>query len=302
MEQTNNIPRAFLLRRLHSFTGFFFMLYLIEHLFVNSQLALIAEGTAFIDSVKAIHALPYLNFIEIVLLGVPIATHAILGIRYLLQARPNSYASDGSLPALPEYARNQAYTWQRITSWILLLAVFGHVVHMRFIEYPASARRGPINPETALSYMVRVDADPHLPSLAKQLGVQLYSQQDIEAYKASIQAAPSAQHTQWLAALEKKPIQAHQFTAVAPNFGTATLLMLRETFKMPLMVALYTIFVLSACFHAFNGLSTFLITWGITITSKAQKNGAYVCSFLMGLIAFLGLSTIFGSYWINLKG
>ena len=88
---------------------------------------------------------------------------------------------------------------------------------------------------------------------------------------------------------------------VANSFGLAELLIVRETFKMPIMLALYTIFVLSACFHAFNGLWTFMISWGVTLTALSQVIMRRIAYALMAIVAFLGLAAIWGTYWINLK-
>jgi len=79
------------------------------------------------------------------------------------------------------------------------------------------------------------------------------------------------------------------------------LLVVRETFKWPLMMVLYTIFVLSACFHAFNGLWTSLITWGVSLTERSQKMMRGLANTLMIVVAFLGLAAIWGTYWVNLR-
>src|SRR5579872_5440533 len=141
---TATLPSAFIWRRLHSLTGLWFVLFLIEHLLTNSQAALWVgdNGQGFVRMVNMLHNLPYLHEIEIFLLGVPILVHMVWGVKYLFTSKMNSMRSDGSKPALPEYARNHAYTWQRITSWILLFAVFGHVVKFRFLEYPSSVLEG----------------------------------------------------------------------------------------------------------------------------------------------------------------
>ena len=255
--------------------------------------------------------------IEIVLLGIPILIHAGWGIAYLRTGKFNSFPSDGSTPSLPEYPRNQAYSWQRITSWILVVALAGHIIHMRFIEYPASAKV-----DGQKYYMVRLDKDDGLVTLSQRLNVKLYDAQKIEKIKrtpnvfdeakkpastendhqlALLEAQKQQQQQAFFAALEKRQLTHGQVIAVAPDFGTAELLMVRETFKMPVMIVLYTIFVLSACYHGFNGLWTFMITWGITLTQQSQRLMWHFSTFLMLLIAFLGLSAIWATYWINLK-
>jgi len=304
------IPSAFIKRRIHSITGLFLVLYLIEHLFVNSQAALLVgeNGKGFVDAVNSIHNLPYLPVIEMVLLGIPILAHAWWGVQYLFTAEPNSYGYTGTKPYLPQYYRNHAYTWQRITSWILVFGILAHVIHMRFIEYPASAQVG-----STKNYMVRLNNDSGLETLGARLGFELYDKKQIESkkgeiinqrsYKESpvIKAQREKQEKEWLVALERRPLRAGEVMAVTDNFGTAELLMVRETFKMPLMLALYTIFVLSACFHAFNGLWTFMISWGVTLTSASQRMMLRIAYSIMALISFLGLAAIWGTYWINLK-
>ncbi len=262
-----SIPKAFIWRRLHSLTGLFFSLYLFEHLLVNSQAALWIgdDGSGFVRAVNSIQELPYLHFIEIFLLGVPILIHMAWGIHYLQSSAPNSWASDGTKPSLPEYPRNRAYTWQRITSWLLLVGVIAHVIQMRIVEYPVKAGEK--------SYMVRLNYDKGLETLAPRLNFKL---------------------------LDAGPLKPGQKIAVAPNFGTAELLMVRETFKWPLMLALYTVFVLSACFHGFNGFWSFMIRWGVTLNVSSQRLMRIFSTALMALVAFWGLAAIWGTYWINL--
>ena len=167
---TTAIPKAFIWRRLHSLMGLWLVLFLIEHLFTNSQAALWVgdNGKGFVDMVNAIHNLPYLEVIEVTLLGVPFLIHMIWGVKYLLTAKSNSGRSDGSTPSL-RLGRNRAYTWQRITSWILLIGVIGHVAKFRFIDYPTKAQTG-----DQTYYLIQVSKDEGLSTLAGRLDVRLY--------------------------------------------------------------------------------------------------------------------------------
>src|SRR4026207_984938 len=115
IDSNKKLPSAFIWRRLHSLMGLWLVLFLMEHLFVNSQAALLLgeNGKGFVRAVNAIHNLPYLQAIEVTLLGVPILIHLIWGIKYLLTSKSNSGKTDGSSPSLSKYARNHAYTWQR---------------------------------------------------------------------------------------------------------------------------------------------------------------------------------------------
>ncbi|MCM3629239.1 succinate dehydrogenase cytochrome b558 subunit [Paenibacillus glycanilyticus] len=65
----------------------------------------------------------------------------------------------------------------------------------------------------------------------------------------------------------------------------------------PALFILYLIGILAAVFHFSNGLWAFLISWGITVSPKAQKVSANVCMvifvlvaalFILSLVAFTG--------------
>jgi succinate dehydrogenase / fumarate reductase, cytochrome b subunit len=330
----NTIPSAFVWRRLQSLMGFWFVLFLVEHLLTNSQAALWLgdNGKGFVAMVDFLHNLPYLQVIEIVLIGVPILIHGAWGVKYLLTSKFNSLPSNGSAPSLTKYGRNHAYTWQRITSWILLIGIVLHVAKFRFLEYPQSVGEGGMT-----TYFVRVSVDNGLYTVADRLGVTLYDSHAIEKEKermqqrmpemALVEAAgmmkmnsdnneevydsqkavilTAAQKFQeklkWVQALESKPLRPDEVLAVSKDFGTATLMAVRDTFKDPLYVGLYTIFVLAACFHAFNGCWTFLITWGIVLKYAAQKATVHICTAIMLILMFLGLMAVWGTYWLNLK-
>lgn len=272
------LPQAFVWRRIHSLTGLGLVIFLAFHLYVNSlaTLAPADASRAFINSVNSLESTPFLLIVELLLLGVPFALHMVLGIKYLLTARLNSFGSDGSTPALPEYPRNRAYSWQRITSWLLLVGIVVHVVHMRFIERPQHTADG--KPGSREQFVVSVAADPELYSLAEQLGVTVEP--------AAAAAAAGAGEKQ-------------QALAYADDFGTAELLMVRNAFKSPWILLLYTALVLSATFHAFNGLWTFMISWGVVILPRPQTIMRTICYTVMCAITFLGLAAIWGSFWLG---
>jgi len=276
------LPRAFIGRRLHSLTGIWLVLFIIQHLFTNSQAALWIgdDGASFIKSVNDIHDLPFLPLIEIAVLAFPILIHMIWGIEYLRRAKYNSFGYTGHTPYLPDYPRNRAYTWQRVTAWLLIVGIIAHVVHMRFIDYPEKSHL------VEKGYMVRITDDEGLAGLAERLNVKLYNADELRRQ-------PN---------FSKRPLKPGEVFAVADNFGTAELLVVRDTFKVPYMLVLYTLFVLIASFHAFNGFWTFLITWGVTLTQRSQRLLQKVSVALMIIFGCLGLSAVWLTYWVNLKG
>lgn len=257
---------SFIWRRVHSLMGLWLVLYLFEHLIVNSQatLWLGEDGIGFVRLVNSLESLPYLQVIEVVLIGIPLLIHGYWGVKRALSAKNNVGSTDGSAPSLP-WSRNRAFQWQRLTSWILLFGILAHVVQMRFVQMPRE-----IHTENGVRYQVSLQADPGLASVAERVGVRLSGE------------------------------GAHVM-AIAETPGKAMLLMVRETFKSPLLCILYTIFVLAAAFHAFQGFWTSMITWGVLLSYRSQRAMLPVCWVGVALLAFLGLAAIWGSYWINLR-
>lgn len=332
------IPKAFIWRRIHSLMGLWLVLFLTEHLLTNSQAALWLgdNGEGFVNMVNTIHNLPYLEVIELTLLGVPILIHGIWGIKYLFTSKSNSRRTNGSSPSIPS-PRNHAYTWQRITSWILLFGIIGHVSKFRFLDYPEK-----VHLACEDVYLIKIDMDNGLYTLADRLNFKLYDSALIESKESELNESQSekdliqeahelrkekidrwtgpvdqdynnktamiltrAQKDQSNAtlvhALERQKLSSGEVVALTHEFGTASLLAVRNTFKNPIYIALYTIFVLAACFHASNGFWTFLLTWGWILKMTAQKAWASVSVVLMIILIFLGLAAIWGTYWINLR-
>jgi len=259
------LPKPYIWRRLHSLLGFGLVIYLCEHLLVNSQAALFFEdgGTGFIDSVNRIHRIPYLKTVEVLFLGLPFLIHGVWGIYYALTGKLNAHKTDGSKPALPQYKRNHAYSWQRITSWLLLVGILAHVIHMRFLEYPSKITHG-----TETVYRVRVVSDRGLEKLVSQLKLELQE-------------------------------ESGKLYALVPSAGAAFLLILRESFKNPVIVVLYSLLVIAASYHAFNGVWTFMITWGVTLSRRSQRVMRSITNVLMGIVIFLGLMAAWGMYWVT---
>lgn len=311
-----SLYKDFIWRRIHSLAGLWLVIYITLHLWTNSQAALLIgdDGKGFIHAVNAIHELPYLPILEFVILVLPFLIHIIWGLQRLWTAKLNAFPSDGSSPSLPEYSANRAFTWQRITSWILIVGIAAHVIHMRFLEYPSHASK-----ERQEYYMLPLSIDDGLYTVAERLDVDLYTATELaEQVKSAdnmvsekssqemgweklLEDQKNVQREKWVSALERHPLKPNEVMALAKDFGTADLLMLRNTFKSPLMIILYSILVITACFHAFNGLWTFLITWGGTLSENAQRLMKSVTLGLMFLVTFLGLIAVWGTYWINLK-
>ncbi len=105
----------------------------------------------------------------------------------------------------------------------------------------------------------------------------------------------------WMQAVKKFDLKPDQVIAESESFGTATLLTVRNVFKSPIYIALYTIFVVAACFHAFNGFWTFLVTWGFVVRRAAQRSLLTLSISLIVVLTILGLSSVWGTFWLNLR-
>jgi succinate dehydrogenase / fumarate reductase cytochrome b subunit len=320
--QTSSISSDFIWRRVHSLMGLWLVLYLIVHLITNSQAALWFgdDGSGFVKMVNALETLPYLQVVETVLIGIPLLIHGVWGVKRALTAKSNSSGGNGSRPGL-KYSRNRAFTWQRLSSWILLVGIIGHVVQMRFLDAPKKA----MSP-AGEQYFVKLHFDEGLYTLAARLHVNLFSPEDVESaakqvktmgpmclprlghgkYNADEDSArmmvqKAQEEKEWMAALASYKLKDREVVAVSSMPGTAFLLMVRDTFKSPVMAVLYTIFLLAAAFHAFNGFWTFLITWGMILSYRSQRAMVSVSLVGMAVLSLLGLAAIWCSYWVNLR-
>jgi succinate dehydrogenase / fumarate reductase cytochrome b subunit len=113
----------FLLRKLHSLTGIIPIgAFLVEHMLTNSMAFMGPEK--FNEAVHGLHKLPYLLALEVFGIFLPIAFHAIYGIKIALSAEPNTH----SYP----YMANRRYTLQRITGYIAFAFLIVHLLKFRF--------------------------------------------------------------------------------------------------------------------------------------------------------------------------
>ena len=325
---SESIPRAFIWRRLHSLMGLWLVLFLFEHLLINSQAALLLGDNArgFVALVNALHNLPYLQAIEIFLLGVPFAIHAVLGIKYLFTTKFNSRAPDGAYPDMHQYGRNRAYTWQRITSWILLVGIIS--------MSPNSVSS--IIPTRSIwvteSYFVTVSVDKGLYTVASRLGVDLYGPEQIKEQKEdfeyrhaeqtlvevaqTLQAKESTisqqqmiltsaqayeQKRAWLKVLENKESVTPEVVAVSSNFGTATLLSVRDTFKSPHLCGAVYDFCFGCLLPCLQWILDVSYYMGRCPSCLFTTRSVEIAWSLMALIAFFGLAAIWGTYFLNLK-
>lgn len=120
--------KTFLLRKVHQLTGvvplgaFFFV-----HMFTNSKAM---NGAASFDkAVKEIHDIPYLLFLEIFGIFLPLLFHSVYGIVISSEARMNALSYG--------MTRNWFYVFQRATGVFLFFFLLFHILHLRFGLIPS---------------------------------------------------------------------------------------------------------------------------------------------------------------------
>ena len=101
-------------------------LFLLEHFYTNSKA--LAGAADFNKAVTELQSIPYILFVEIGGIFIPLIYHAVYGLVITVEARPNNL----NYP----YPRNWFYLIQRITGIILFFFITFHLLHFRFGLFP----------------------------------------------------------------------------------------------------------------------------------------------------------------------
>jgi succinate dehydrogenase cytochrome b subunit len=121
------LSRTFVLRKLHQLSGIVPLgFFLLEHFYTNSKA--LNGAASFNDSVKDLQSIPYILFVEIGGIFIPLIYHAVYGLVITVEARPNNLAYP--------YPRNWFYLIQRITGVVLFFFITFHVLNFRFGMIP----------------------------------------------------------------------------------------------------------------------------------------------------------------------
>ena len=83
-------------------------------------------------------------------------------------------------------------------------------------------------------------------------------------------------------------------TRVQAAFGeTVDFDMMAEIFSNPFMIGFYIVGIVSAIFHFANGLWSFAVSWGLTVSPKSQRIMTYVTLIIFVLLSYIGISAVF---------
>ena len=127
------ISKTFLMRKLHQLTGIVPLgLFFFGHMFTNSKS--MSGAAVFNDAVADIHHIPYLLFVEIFGIFLPLVFHSVYGIFISIEARANNVNYN--------YGRNWFYLFQRVTGIFLFFFILFHLLNLRFGAIPGLASYG----------------------------------------------------------------------------------------------------------------------------------------------------------------
>ena len=114
---------TFLLRKLHQVTGIVPLgAFFLVHMYTNSRA--LNGPKVFNEHVSGLHELPYLLFVEVFGIFLPLLFHSIYGVIISAESRPNvlNYS----------YGRNWFYLFQRVTGIYLFFFLLFHILNFRF--------------------------------------------------------------------------------------------------------------------------------------------------------------------------
>lgn len=97
-------------------------IFLLEHFYTNSKA--LTGPADFNNAVRDLQSIPYILFVEIGGIFIPLIYHAVYGLVITIEARPNNLYYP--------YPRNWFYLAQRITGIILFFFITFHVLNFRF--------------------------------------------------------------------------------------------------------------------------------------------------------------------------
>lgn len=146
------LSSTFLLRKLHQLTGIVPLgLFFFVHMFTNSK-AMNGEAP-FEKAVQEIHDIPFLLFLEIFGIFLPLIFHSVYGVIISTEGRLNVLTYS--------YGRNWFYFFQRATGIFLFFFIFFHILNFRFGLIPG-LNMTPIAGNASLSFNI-VSAEFSIP-------------------------------------------------------------------------------------------------------------------------------------------
>ncbi|WLR50142.1 succinate dehydrogenase cytochrome b558 subunit [Bacillus tianshenii] len=92
-------------------------------------------------------------------------------------------------------------------------------------------------------------------------------------------------------------------TRIAALFGTpVNFEMMQNILNNPAMIVFYIVGVVSTVFHFANGLWSFFVSWGITVTPRSQRISTYVTMAVFVGLTYVGMRALFAFVSPELAG
>jgi succinate dehydrogenase / fumarate reductase cytochrome b subunit len=135
------MSRSFLLTRLHSLMGILPLgIFLIEHFYSNA-VAMLGEQ-AYNEQVERLLGIPFLFFIEIVFIFIPLVYHAVFGLYLAFISKHNALSY--------KFTRNWMFMLQRLSGVVTLIFVTYHLWAFRISSVIYGT---PINYDTVQAHL-----------------------------------------------------------------------------------------------------------------------------------------------------
>ncbi|MCR4317439.1 MAG: hypothetical protein NUW37_13960 [Planctomycetes bacterium] len=155
------------------------------------------------------------------------------------------------------YVRNWNYFLQRITAIGVLLFILLHIGTTRFVHYWIE-------------------------------GVADLANKEHSVYTSTL-IPNNAEHLEFLGAMGDNYRDEHG-NPIGEHVSFETMQMMFK--DIPILMYLYALGIICACFHFANGLSTMAISFGVTVSRRSQQLWGWACLGIGIALAVLGLSAL----------
>lgn len=131
--KVTGVSGDFILRKVHSLTGFLPLVFFLAFHLVANGIALIG-GDLYIRFIEAFTSIPGLIVVEVLVIFIPLLIHGLYGLYLVFTGRNN--------PLAYGYTRNWLFFLQRITGLIIFAFLVWHLATIKFAGLSAAGMYG----------------------------------------------------------------------------------------------------------------------------------------------------------------
>ncbi|WP_053364279.1 succinate dehydrogenase cytochrome b558 subunit [Bacillus sp. FJAT-27251] len=197
-------------------------------------------------------------------------------------------------------ARNQEFLWRRLHSLLGVIPVGLFLVQHLVINHFAT--QGPEAFNNAAHFMERLPFRIFLEVFVIYLPLLFHAIYGIYiAFTAKNNTSRYGYFRNWMFMLQRVTgiitlvfIAWHVWeTRIAAAFGAeVNFNMMADILASPFMFIFYVVGVLSAIFHFANGLWSFLVSWGFTVSPRSQVISTYVTIGIFVVLSVIGIRAL----------